>query len=194
MAATPRTPGLSAVTLSKDAATDYDPEGDGQESPSQVQFAIDGNQTTVWDSETYEGGFEGSNKSGVGLYVHAGDRVAARQLDVLTSTPGFTAAVYASDSVPSRISDWDKVSPTVAAVKREQVFHLDTARPALPQLPALDLEAARGRQGDDQGARPQEVAAQWRYLRSVACRSSASSSSRSSSAGYGSPLASQSFA
>jgi hypothetical protein len=126
-AATPRTPGLSAVALSKDAAHDYDPQGDGEESRSQVQFAIDGLPTTVWDTETYEGGFKGSNKSGVGLYVNAGSRVAARQMDVVTSTPGFKAAVYASDSVPSRIQDWHKVSATVS-VKREQQIQLDTAR------------------------------------------------------------------
>jgi hypothetical protein len=126
-AATPRTPGLSAVALSKDAAHDYDPEGDGEESRSQVQFAIDGLPTTVWSTETYEGGFEGSHKSGVGLYVNAGSRVAARQMDVVTSTPGFTAAVYASDSVPSRIQDWHKVSATITA-KREQGIQLDTAK------------------------------------------------------------------
>jgi hypothetical protein len=125
-AATPSTPGLSDVTLSNDAAHDYDPEGDGEESRSQAQFAIDGLPTTVWNTETYEGGFEGSNKSGVGLYVNAGSRVAARQMDVVTSTPGFTAAVYASDSVPSRIQDWHKVSGTTT-VKREQKIQLDTA-------------------------------------------------------------------
>jgi len=126
-AATPSSPGLSAVALSKDAAHDYDPEGDGEESGSQVQFAIDGLPTTVWNTETYEGGFEGSDKSGVGLYVNAGSRVPARQLDVITSTPGFKAAVYASDSVPSRLQDWNKVSTTIN-VKREQEIQLDTAR------------------------------------------------------------------
>jgi len=126
-AATPSTPGLSAVALSKDAAHDYDPEGDGEESGSQVRFAIDRLPTTVWNTETYDGGFEGSNKSGVGLYVNAGSRVAARQLDVTTSTPGFKAAVYASDSVPSRLADWAKVSVTVTA-KREQEIQLDTAK------------------------------------------------------------------
>jgi hypothetical protein len=45
---------------------------------------------------------------------------------VVTSTPGFQAAVYASDSVPSRIQDWHKVSPTLT-VKREQAIQLDTA-------------------------------------------------------------------
>src|ERR687891_84028 len=126
-AATPSAPGLSAVTLSKDAASDYDPEGDGEESSGQVQFAIDGLPTTEWDTETYEGGFEGSNKSGVGLYIDTGNRVAARQLDLVTSTPGYTATVYASDSVPSRIERWTKVSQSVR-VKEKQAIPLDTAR------------------------------------------------------------------
>ena len=76
------------MELTGDAANDYDPEGDGEESASSVQFAIDGNPTTDWDTETYQGGFEASNKSGVGLYVDAGSPIAARQLDLVTSTPG----------------------------------------------------------------------------------------------------------
>ena len=71
-----------------------------------MQFAIDGSPPTNWETETYEGGFEGSDKTGVGLYVDTGSRVAARQLDIVTSTPGFQAAVYASDSVPGSIEGW----------------------------------------------------------------------------------------
>jgi serine/threonine-protein kinase len=125
-AAIPRTPGLSEVRLSKDAARDYDPGGDGEESRDLVQFAIDGNRTTEWVTETYEGGFEGSNKAGVGLYIDAGAPVAARQLDLITSTPGFQAAVYASTSVPGALSGWDRVSRSTT-VKQDQQFDLDTA-------------------------------------------------------------------
>jgi hypothetical protein len=126
-AATPSAPGLSEVNLARDAADDFDPEGDGEESSGQVQFAIDGVPTTEWDTESYEGGFEASNKRGVGLTIDAGNRVAARQLDLVTSTPGFTAAVYASDSVPSRIERWTKVSPNTR-VRENQSIPLDTAR------------------------------------------------------------------
>jgi serine/threonine-protein kinase len=125
--ATPSTPGLSEVRLGRDAARDYDPEGDGQESAEAVQFATDGNRTTEWDTETYDGGFEASNKSGVGLYLDTESRVSARQLDIVTPTPGFTAAVYASDSVPGRIQGWEKVSQTVQ-VAQNQAIQLDTAR------------------------------------------------------------------
>jgi serine/threonine-protein kinase len=123
-AATPPTPGLSTVTLSD--ADDYDPEGDGEESGSQAGNAIDSLPTTVWDTETYEGGFEANDKTGVGLYVSADSRVAGRQFDVVSSTPGFQAAVYASDSVPGRVRDWVKVSSTVD-VSRETQIQLDTA-------------------------------------------------------------------
>jgi eukaryotic-like serine/threonine-protein kinase len=125
-AATPRTPGLSAVQLSKDAAHDYDPEGDLEERGDQVQFAIDGNRSTEWGTETYEGGFEGSDKTGVGLYVTTGSPVAARRLDLVTSTPGFRAAIYGSNSVPSALSRWRRLSRTLN-VKQDQSFSLDTA-------------------------------------------------------------------
>jgi eukaryotic-like serine/threonine-protein kinase len=126
-AATPRTPGLSAVQLSRGAAHDYDPEGDGEESPDQVRFAIDGNRPTEWDTEQYEGGFEASNKTGVGLYIDTGTPVAARQLDLVSSTPGFRAAVYASNSVPAEINGWKKLTQTLN-VKQDQKFVLDTAQ------------------------------------------------------------------
>ena len=125
--ATPSAPGLSEVRLSKNAAHDYDPEGDGEESSGQVQFAIDGSPPTEWDTETYDGGFAGSDKSGVGLYVDVTDRVAARRLDLVTSTPGFRAAIYASDSVPASIEGWQNVSRTLR-VKENQGFGLDTAQ------------------------------------------------------------------
>jgi hypothetical protein len=123
---TPVTPGLSEVDLAGNAASDYDPEGDGEESQGQAQLAIDGNRTTAWGTETYQGGLEGSNKGGVGLYVDTDTEVAARQLDLVTSTPSFRASVYAANTVPGRIGGWTKVSPTTT-VRQDQKIPLDTA-------------------------------------------------------------------
>ena len=69
---------LSEVRLAGDAASDYDPEGDNKESDDATRNAIDGNPTTNWNTETYQGGFEGNDKSGVGIYVDAGKPIAAR--------------------------------------------------------------------------------------------------------------------
>jgi eukaryotic-like serine/threonine-protein kinase len=124
--ATAQTPGLSTLNLSSDAASDYDPEGnDGEESPEAARNAIDGNLTTNWDTETYSGGFEGSNKSGVGLYVDAGQPTRVRALDLVTATPGFEAEVYAANTVPGQIGDWTSVASR-RPVSQEQRFRLDT--------------------------------------------------------------------
>jgi serine/threonine protein kinase len=124
----PSSPELSEVRLAGDAASDYDPEGnDGQESPDEAQLAIDGNRTTAWETEQYQAGFEGADKSGVGLYVDAETEVAARQLDLVTSTPGFRARVYAANTVPGGIGAWTKVS-AITRVRQDERIPLDTAR------------------------------------------------------------------
>jgi serine/threonine-protein kinase len=104
--------GLSDVALGSNAASDYDPEGDGEESPDAVQNAIDRNSTTNWDTETYRSGLAGL-KSGVGLYVRADSPVVARRLDLITSTPGFDVQIYGANTVPGSISGWNIVTKRV---------------------------------------------------------------------------------
>ena len=111
-AATPKAAGLRSVKLAGDAVSDYDPEGDGEESPGSTQNVIDGNLTTSWDTETYHDGFAGVSKKGVGIYVNTGKPVRARQLDLVTATPGFKARVAASNTVPDDVGRWTPVSPT----------------------------------------------------------------------------------
>jgi len=125
-AAIPRAGGLSEVKLGSGAASDYDPDGDGEESPHATQFAIDGNNTTSWATETYRDGLEGVQKSGVGLYLNAGSPMSARRLDLVTATPGYQVAVYAANTVPGDIKDWTKVS-TRTKVKETTKIPLDTA-------------------------------------------------------------------
>jgi eukaryotic-like serine/threonine-protein kinase len=118
-------PGLERVQLASDAASDYDPEGDDlEESPEAANLVLDGQPNTAWDTETYEAGFEGAAKSGVGLYVDAGRPIPARRLSLVTSTPGFEAAVYASNTKPGSLRGWKKVS-TTEKVRERQVFQLD---------------------------------------------------------------------
>jgi eukaryotic-like serine/threonine-protein kinase len=113
------------INFTSNAAEDYDPEGDQEESGDQTQHVLDGNPSTVWDTETYSGGFEGSNKPGVGLYVDAGSPVRARQLAVVTATPGFEAQVYAENTVPGGIQGWTSVSRRLR-VSEKQKIPLDT--------------------------------------------------------------------
>ena len=112
---------LTEVRLARGAANDYDPEGDNKESSGATGNAIDGNLGTNWSTETYQGGFEGSNKSGVGLYVDAGKPVPARGLTLATATPRFKAAVYGSETVPPSLGGWTRLTPT-ATVNQDHTF------------------------------------------------------------------------
>ena len=116
---------LSEVRLARDAATDYDPEGDNKESSGATRHAIDGNRSTNWNTETYQGGFDGSNKSGVGIYVDAGKPITARGLTLVTATTGFKARVFASETVPANIAGWEPVSP-VERVGEDHTFRFRT--------------------------------------------------------------------
>jgi serine/threonine-protein kinase len=119
-------PELSEVQLAGGAAHDYDPAGDGQESPDATRYALDGIRSTRWDTERYEGGFAGNNnKPGVGIYVDAGKQIAARGLALVTATPGFKARVYASETVPASINGWTAVGP-VENVEQDHTFRLKT--------------------------------------------------------------------
>jgi serine/threonine-protein kinase len=123
-AASPSSGGLTDVALGSGSAADYDPEGDGEESPEAVQNAIDHNPTTNWDTETYRSGLSGL-KSGVGLYVRAGAPVAGRRLDLTTSTPGFDVRIYAANTVPGDISGWEAVSKRIHVQEKTRI-PLDT--------------------------------------------------------------------
>src|SRR4051812_31207815 len=57
---------LTEVRLARGAATDYDPEGGNKETSGATGNANDGNLGAKWGTETHQGGFEGSNKTGVG--------------------------------------------------------------------------------------------------------------------------------
>jgi tRNA A-37 threonylcarbamoyl transferase component Bud32 len=116
-----RPAGLSSVTLGSDAANDYDPEGDGQESPGSPQNVLDGNPSTQWNTERYQNGLDGVGKSGVGIFVDPGRPVRGRALKVTTSTPGFSAAVYASDAMPTDIKGWTRISRDVRVAESQTI-------------------------------------------------------------------------
>jgi len=116
---------LSEVRLAGNAASDYDPEGDSKESEDATRNAIDGNPTTNWNTETYQGGFEGNDKSGVGIYVDASKPIAARGLSLATATPHFKARVYGSETVPAAIRGWESLSP-VREVNEDHTFRFST--------------------------------------------------------------------
>jgi len=74
----------------------YDPQGDNQvEHPEAVGRATDGNPTTYWETEHYNGGL---NKNGVGVVLDAGKARKLSQVTVTTDTSGYTAEIEAGSS------------------------------------------------------------------------------------------------
>ena len=110
-------------------ASDFDPEGgDGEHAP-EVRFAIDGNPTgTGWSTESYPAGLAGAPKSGVGLYVDAGEPVAASELKLVTTTPGWSGEVYAAvDGPPEELAGWGDPVATIEGAEEDETVALELA-------------------------------------------------------------------
>ncbi len=116
----PAKQGLQPVRLAQTAAHDYNPFGTGPEHPTQVANIIDGDPNTTWSTEHYvEDKLAG--KPGLGVYLDASPGVGARAIEIQTPTPGFTAAIYASngfreslpygDPTPLTQRGWTQIAP-----------------------------------------------------------------------------------
>jgi serine/threonine protein kinase len=99
--------GASEIKLPTDAASEFDPDGDGKETESQ-SFAIDGNPTgTSWETEHYVTEDFGGFKDGVGLAIDAGDTVTANSIEIRTPVSGWEAEIYQTDrGPPDELSGW----------------------------------------------------------------------------------------
>jgi serine/threonine-protein kinase len=115
--------GTSEVRLSADSASEFDPEGDGQETGTQEQ-AVDGNPTgTAWSSEHYDTPDFGGLKDGVGLSIDAGSTVNAKSMTIRTLTPGYDAEIYeVNGSPPDSLSAWGQPVANISdGAERESV-------------------------------------------------------------------------
>ena len=93
---------FSVVPL--EAATAYDPEGDGHEEDGTEELAIDGNPTeTSWTTEHYDtdtfAGTKTGPDPGVGIYVTTKAVASPSKMTILSPTPGWTAQIFAAPDV-----------------------------------------------------------------------------------------------
>jgi serine/threonine-protein kinase len=92
--------GLQPVALSQTAAHDYNPFGTEPENHDRVQNVIDSDPNTTWSTaHYYEGTLRKQGGVGVGVYLDAYPKIAARALEIQTPTPGFDVQVYGADEV-----------------------------------------------------------------------------------------------
>jgi len=123
-------------SVSISGATDYDPQGDGEEVGSKVELAADGDPTgTAWetehyDSETFEGTKTGPDP-GVGVYVTATSPATPTRMIVRTPTPGWDAQVFATPAgPPSDLSGWGEPVGEVGEAESTQEIDLDVRQPS----------------------------------------------------------------
>ncbi|HEU4392761.1 MAG TPA: protein kinase [Solirubrobacterales bacterium] len=123
----------SVIGLS--SATDFDPQGDGEEDPEAVGFAVDGNPTsTAWTSEHYDSDDFAGTKSGpdpgVGLYVTAKSPATPSEM-VVRSAPGWDARIYAAPSgPPESLEEWGEPVGDVVDAGETTEIPLDVSTPA----------------------------------------------------------------
>ncbi len=119
--------GLTAVSLSGDAAQAYDPAGDNSEHDEQAAFAVDRSPSTTWSTENYLNG--NLAKDGLGLAIDAKPALKAQAIDIVSPTPGWKGRIYASHSAtpPPTLSDpnWTEVGSIPRATARTRA-RLDT--------------------------------------------------------------------
>ena len=120
--------------ISITSATDYDPQGDGEEVGSKVGLAIDGDPTgTAWETEHYESDTFAGTKTGpdpgVGIYVTTSAPVKPTKMLVRTPTPGWDAQVFASSSgPPEELQGWgEPIGIAVDASSNEEIDLTPTA-------------------------------------------------------------------
>jgi serine/threonine protein kinase len=118
------------VKLPTDAAAEFDPEADGQETGTQ-RLAIDSNPTgTAWTTEHYDTQDFGGLKDGVGLTIDTGSTITAKAIDIRSPTPGWDAEIYESGgSPPTELSGWGQPVATVTDGGGHETVNLP-AKPA----------------------------------------------------------------
>ncbi len=118
------------------SATDYDPEGDGEEVPNKVELAVDGDPTgTAWETEHYESDTFAGTKTGpdpgVGIYVTTTSPAKPTKMIVRTPTPGWDAEVFAASSgPPEELSGWGEPVGTAVDASSTQEIDLSVSEPA----------------------------------------------------------------
>jgi len=120
------------------SATDYDPQGDGEEDRGTISLAVDGNPTgTAWSSEHYDSSTFAGTKSGpdpgVGLYVTTKSDATPAKMLVRTPTPGWDAEVFAAPDggePPSELSGWGVTVGVATDASSEQEIDLSVRKPS----------------------------------------------------------------
>jgi hypothetical protein len=115
--------GARAGAVEVTGVTSFDPEGDGEEHESEAPAASDGDEATVWTSESYSTAFS-AQKSGVGLLFDVGSPREIGEIVVRSPAGGLDIEVRTAAAEPSSIDETEEVA-AVEAVGAGETITLD---------------------------------------------------------------------
>jgi serine/threonine-protein kinase len=98
--------GSSGTALTVDAATPFDPQGDGKEGNATAPLAIDGKLETAWKTEGYNDRDIAKFKGGVGLVLDLSHAANLAKLQLDSPTHDWTVAVYLADQPATDLAGW----------------------------------------------------------------------------------------
>lgn len=126
----PSTPGEDGppVALEVQSVTDFDSLPEEQEHPEEAQFAIDGDPTTPWGTETYSTPMH-EVKDGVGLVLDLGQPEEVTRVRLISTTPGYDVSILTSDEGGTSLDAYDEVTQE-SAVPEKADIEIDSAEPA----------------------------------------------------------------
>ncbi len=118
-----------ASALQLVSATDFDPQGDGEESSSEVGNLIDTSAGTFWTTEDYkapERDFGGA-KDGVGLVLELDGTRVVQAVQAAADESGWDADVYVSESTHDDLAGWGSPAATGTDLGTDATLTLDPA-------------------------------------------------------------------
>lgn len=119
--------GGGPVALRPASASDFDPFGGDGEHPQEAPLAIDGNDSTAWETSTYSDPLQ-AVKPGVGLLVDLGRPRRVGGATIVSTTPGYSFQLRAGAS-DGALSDLSAVQAVGSAPGRADLgFSAVTAR------------------------------------------------------------------
>ena len=106
---------------------DFDPPpGDGAEHPERIAAVTDGNTSSTWTTETYNDGFEGVGKEGVGLVFDLGETTDVTSITI-TATPGLGIEIRSGDAPPSSSHTEMELVDEASGIGDEETFEFDAS-------------------------------------------------------------------
>jgi len=94
------------VALTVVGATAFDPLGDGQEFDSRAPLAVDGDEATFWQTESYGDRDITLLKEGVGIIIQLDGESSLDELVLLSSTNDWSGELYLAESPQLALEDW----------------------------------------------------------------------------------------